>query len=61
MGNGIIMLHDVGFLDTSVKLSELTTLCSAVGAGLIIFTWLLCGILFGVFLKYFPLLIGVSG
>ena len=55
------MLHDVGLLEAAVKLDRITTACFAAGAGFIIFMWPLRGILFGVSLRYFTLLRGVSG
>ena len=54
------MLHDVGLLDASVKINGLDALCFADGAVFVIFMWPLCGVIFGLFLKYFTLLRKVS-
>ena len=61
LGNRIIMIHNVGLLDAASKINRIATLCSAAGASFIIFLWLLCDVLFGVFLKYFTLLRGLYG
>ena len=53
--NRIIILHDVGLLDTDVELDGLTSLYFAAGTGLIFFMYNLCSVLFGVLLKYFTL------
>ena len=55
------MFRAVDFLHVFVKLDGLTTLGFSAGAGLIFFVWPLCGLLLGVLLYYFTLLIGVSG
>ena len=45
------MLHDFGFLDAAVELDGLTMLCFSAGAGFILFVWLLCGVIFRLFLQ----------
>ena len=54
------MLHDNGLLNAAVKLDRITTLCFAAVVGFVIFMCPLCGLLFGVFRKYFTLLRLVS-
>ena len=55
------MIHDVGLLYAAIKLNGLTMICFPARSGFILFMWPLCGVIFGVILKYFTLLRGVSG
>ena len=55
------MLLDVDFLHISAEIDGITTLGLAAIAGFVFFVWPLHGVLLGVFLEYFTLLIGVYG
>ena len=57
----ILVFHDIDFLCIFVEVNGFATLKLAAGLVLFIFMDPLCGVLFGVNLNYFTLLIGVSG